>query len=285
MIKIKLCAFSDEADASLDGQIAALKRNNVPYMEMRNVDGKNVTALTLEEAKAVKEKLDANGIAVWSIGSPLGKVSLHTNFEEYSKLVRHTCQLANVLGAKKIRMFSFFEAYEDREKVFTYLNEMAKIGAEYGVDMCHENEKDIYGDTLERVKDVMDNTAGLKFIYDPANYLQCGETDADLTLNAFHATTDYFHIKDVKVDSGAIVPAGCGDGKIDKLVSMITSDKTLTLEPHLTVFEGYSHIDKTELKHEYTFKNAAEAFDAAVTAIKKILIGAGYQEVGNEFVK
>lgn len=285
MIKIKLCAFSDEADASLDGQIAALKRNNVPYMEMRNVDGKNVTALTLEEAKAVKEKLDANGIAVWSIGSPLGKVSIHTDFEEYLKLVRHTCQLANVLGAKKIRMFSFFEAYEDREKVFAYLNEMAKIGAEYGVDMCHENEKDIYGDTLERVKDVMDNTTGLKFIYDPANYLQCGETDADLTLNAFHATTDYFHIKDVKVDSGAIVPAGCGDGKIDKLVSMITSDKTLTLEPHLTVFEGYSHIDKTELKHEYTFKNATEAFDAAVNAIKKILIGAGYQEVGNEFVK
>ena len=28
MITVKLCAFSDEADASLEGQIAALKRNN-----------------------------------------------------------------------------------------------------------------------------------------------------------------------------------------------------------------------------------------------------------------
>ena len=45
MIKVKLCAFSDEADPSLEGQIAALKRNNVPYMEMRGVNGKNVTAL------------------------------------------------------------------------------------------------------------------------------------------------------------------------------------------------------------------------------------------------
>ena len=43
MIKVKLCAFSDEADPSLEGQIAALKRNNVPYMEMRGVNGKNVT--------------------------------------------------------------------------------------------------------------------------------------------------------------------------------------------------------------------------------------------------
>ena len=44
MIKIKLCAFSDEANNSLDGQIAALKRNNIPYMEMRNVNGKNVVS-------------------------------------------------------------------------------------------------------------------------------------------------------------------------------------------------------------------------------------------------
>ena len=284
MIKIKLCAFSDEADASLEGQIAALTRNNVPYMEMRNVNGKNVTELTIEEAKEVRKQLDESGIQVWSIGSPIGKVDIATDFEEYLKLVKHTCELAVILGAKKIRMFSFFNAYDEREKVMNYLNVMAEMAAAYGVDMCHENEKDIYGDTAERVKDVMENTKGLKFIYDPANYLQCGEK-ADDTLDMFHAKTDYFHIKDVVAASGAIVPAGCGDGKIAELVSRITSDKSLTLEPHLTVFEGYSHIDKTEMIHEYTFKNAAEAFDAAVNALKKILIGAGYQEIGNEFVK
>ena len=284
MITVKLCAFSDEADASLEGQIDALKRNNVPYMEMRNVNGKNVTELTLEEAKAVRATLDENGIKVWSIGSPIGKVDINTDFDEYLKLVRHTCELANILGAKKIRAFSFFNAYEEREKVLNYLNIMAETTLSYGVDFCHENEKDIYGDTLERVKDVMEITKGLKFIYDPANYLQCGEK-ADDTLNEFHDKTDYFHIKDVSLASGAIVPAGRGDGKIDELVKRITSDKTLTLEPHLTVFEGYSHIDKTELKHEYTFKNAAEAFDAAVAAIKGILVNAGYTEVDDKFVK
>ena len=80
MIKVTLCAFSDEADASLEGQIEALKRNNVPYMEMRNVNGKNVTELTLEEAKEVRATLDANGIQVWSIGSPIGKVDIDTDF-------------------------------------------------------------------------------------------------------------------------------------------------------------------------------------------------------------
>ena len=284
MIKIKLCAFSDEADAALDGQIAALKRNNLPYMEMRNVDGKNATVLTIEEAKAVKEKLDANGIQVWSIGSPIGKVDINTDFDEYLKLVRHTCELANIFGAKKIRMFSFFKAYEEREKVLRYLNAIAEIGAEYGVDMCHENEKDIYGDTAERVKDIMENTKGLKFIYDPANFLQCGE-NADDTLNAFHAKTDYFHIKDVIEATQQIVPAGYGDGKIDKLIADISDDKVLTLEPHLSAFVGYKNIDDTEMKHKFSFADSREAFDAAVKATKDILIKTGYKEINGEFVK
>ena len=284
MITIKLCAFSDEADSSLDGQIAALKRNAISYMEMRTVNGKNVTTLTLDEAKEIKEKLDANGITVWSIGSPIGKVDINTNFDEYLKLVDYTCQLANILGAKRIRMFSFFNAYDQKEKVFDYLNKMVEVANAYGVQLCHENEKDIYGDTKERVKEVMDNTKGLKYIYDPANYLQCGES-ADDTLDMFVDTTDYFHIKDVMLSSGALVPAGMGDGKIDVLVSRITEDKTLTLEPHLAVFEGYSHIDKTVMKHEVVFKTANEAFDAAVSAIKNILIGAGYKAVDDTFVK
>ena len=32
MITVKLCAFSDEADASLEGQIDALKRNNADIL-------------------------------------------------------------------------------------------------------------------------------------------------------------------------------------------------------------------------------------------------------------
>jgi sugar phosphate isomerase/epimerase len=181
-------------------------------------------------------------------------------------------------------MFSFFNAYNEREKVLKYLNIMAETAAPYGVMLCHENEKDIYGDTKERVLDIMENTKGLKFIYDPANYLQCGE-NADDTLDMFHAKTEYFHIKDVVVASEALVPAGKGDGKIPELVARITEDKTLTLEPHLAVFEGYSHIDKTVMKHEYTFKTAGEAFDTAVSCMKEILVNAGYQEIGDEFVK
>ena len=175
MVKVKLCAFSDEAASSLEGQIEALKRNNIPYMEMRGVDGKNVTALTEEEAKEIREKLDANGIQVWSIGSPIGKSKIQDSFEEVEKLLRHTCSLANILGADKIRIFSFFEAYDSRDEVISRLRKMVAIAKEYGVKLHHENEKDIYGDIASRVLDIMENVEGLCHIYDPANYLQVGE--------------------------------------------------------------------------------------------------------------
>ena len=105
---IRLCAFADEADEKLVCQIKALKRNGISLIELRSVDGKNVSELTDEEAVAVKDMLRENGISVWSVGSPLGKVNI-TEAEEHMQKVRRVCELDKILSAEKIRMFSLFE--------------------------------------------------------------------------------------------------------------------------------------------------------------------------------
>ena len=281
---IRLSAFSDEAGSSIQEQIAAMKRNGISLTELRSIGGKNVSAFTLDEAKEYQKIFEENGIAVWSIGSPLGKADIETDFVEYEKKVRHVCELANIFKTDKIRMFSFWHANEKEEKVYAYLRRMVEIGKEYGVYMCHENEKDIFGDIADRVLKIMENVNGLKYIYDPANFLQCDEP-ADKTLDLFHAKTEYFHIKDVIMESGALVPAGYGDGKIKELLARITDDKVLTLEPHLAVFDAYKSIDNTEMKHKFTYASANEAFDAAVTAIKGLLNEVGYKEENGVFVK
>lgn len=281
---IRLSAFSDEAGSSIQEQIAAMKRNGISLTELRSIDGKNVSTFTIEEAEAYQKEFEANGISVWSIGSPLGKTDIDTDFEEYAKLVEHVCKLANIFKTDKIRMFSFFSAYQKEEKVFDNLRKMVEIGKKYGVQMYHENEKDIYGDISERVLKIMQNVDGLKYIYDPANYLQCDEP-AEKTLALFHKTTDYFHIKDVQTATGALVPAGEGDGNVKKLLDMISDDKVLTLEPHLALFDAYKTIDNTEMKHQYVYASPNEAFDAAVNALKKLLNEVGYKEVDGAFIK
>lgn len=281
---IKLSAFSDEAGSSIIEQIKALNRNGISYMEIRSVDGKNVLDFTDEECKLYLNAMKDSGISVWAIGSPIGKVDIGVDFESYKDKIKRISEIANIFNCDKIRSFSFFNAYNERNKVIDYLSEMVEIGKGYGVKFCHENEKEIYGDTLSRVVDILDNVKGLKSVYDPANFIQCKE-NADDTLLALHSRAEYFHIKDVISSTGELVPAGYGDGKIDKLIENISCDKVLTLEPHLAVFEAYASIDDTKMKHKFSFKDSNEAFDTAVTALKTLLKKANYKEVKGDFIK
>ena len=285
---IRLCAFADEAGNALSAQIAALQQNHISLIELRNLNGKNVAALTDAEADAAYEALSAAGIAVWSVGSPLGKVKL-AEAAAHMKTVRRVCEIAVRLHAKRIRAFSFFEAEGQGEAVRSALAEMVAIAAEYGLTICHENEKDIYGDTLSRVLEIASwNIKDLAFVFDPANYIQCG-VDTKEALAALFDKTYYFHIKDVDAKTGQLVPAGYGDGHIDEMVRSIKAaarDAVLTLEPHLKVFDGYTAIDSTEMQTKFTYATNEESFAAAAAAMKAILVAAGYKEetVKGEYV-
>ena len=274
---IRLSAFADEADASLSGQIEALRRNQVGYIELRGINGTNISAVTEEEAKGYAKELARAGIKVWSIGSPIGKIKITDDLDEHISLLCHICRLANIFGTDKVRMFSFYEAYESEDVVFSTLRRMVDVAREYGITLFHENEKEIYGDRLERIEKIMANVEGLSYIYDPANFIEVGERPED-TMPALHSKTGYFHIKDAMWESKGIVPAGEGDGRIDELVDMIGErDVILSVEPHLAVFDGYSEFDKTEMKNRFRYSSNNEAFDAAISAIKAVLEKRGYK--------
>lgn len=283
---IRLSAFADESDNSLEGQILGLKRNGISMLEIRNINGKNVMELTDEEAKAIRARLDEEGIKVWSIGSPIGKKDINLPEEEHLADAKRGCELAKILGAENVRMFSFYNVADDatHAKMLDLLKKFVKIGNENGIRMCHENDKGLYGDNLSRTKEVLDATPGLYYVYDPANFLQVGEKSAD-TISQLADRAFYFHIKDVVSETGELVPAGFGDGNIKGLVSRITEDKVLTIEPHLKIFGGYVLNDKTVLKTKFKFESNVEAFDAACSAIKKVLGEAGYTEKEGVFVK
>ncbi len=283
---IKLAAFADEASSSLEGQIEALKRNGIEYIELRGINGKNISEITVEEAKKHAKALSDSGIKVWSIGSPIGKIDIRDYSEEYKEKFRHICRLAKIFGTDKLRIFSFYNAYEYEDRVFAALCELKEIAEREGIGLYHENEKEIYGDTVERVQKLMNNVKGLEFVFDPANYVEVGE-DSQKALDALFDNTHYFHIKDVIASTGELVPAGYGDGRISELIERIPSYeyKVFTLEPHLALFEGYTEIDNTEMKNKFHFETNDEAFDAAANALKSLLEAQGYKESNGGYIK
>ena len=278
MAKFVLSAFADEASPMLDEQIKALQEEGISLIELRGVDGKNVSGLTIEEAQAVKIKLDAAGIRLSALGSPYGKASLGQTFDEHLASFKHGLELCKVLDCKRIRMFSFYPAgpvEEAREEVLRRLEIMLTLAEEAGVQLVHENEKGIYGDDTARNADLLNHFgARLGFAFDPANFVQCGVN----TLEAYeqlHDRITYMHIKDALLADGAVVSAGNGDGHVAEILGKLNAGRDdeviLTVEPHLTVFAGLKNLQDEELKHHESYPDSRTAFHAAVSALKGIL--------------
>lgn len=278
-MKIRLSAFADEASADFGKQLAALNEERIPFIELRGLDGKNIADLTEEEAKSYKKMLDAHGVAVWSIGSPLGKIDVKDDFSEHEKKAEHLFRLAGIFGAGKVRVFSFYtkSPETDEEEVFSRMRALVSLAGKYGLTLYHENEKEIYGDTAPRCEKLLSAVEGLACVFDPANFVQCGQ-DVGEALKLLQPKTGYYHIKDALYKDGAVVPAGEGDGRIAEMISGIEKDTVLTLEPHLSVFEGYASIDHTKLKNTYTFESPRAAFAAAAEALRGVLRGCGFAE-------
>ena len=277
---IKIYAFADEASPNIDEQIAALKRNGLNGLEIRNVDGVNISDITLEKAKEVKQKLSSNGLITWSVGSPIGKIDIEKDdFKAHIEKLKHTLEIANILESKNIRMFSFYmpegkDVLDYKNEVIDRLGQMCEIAKAYNVFLCHENEKGIYGDIPERCLEIHKAIPKLKGIFDPANFVQ---SNSD-TLEAWDMLKDYIyymHIKDAKID-GTVVPAGMGDGNVEKVVKNFIEKggNSFTIEPHLTVFEGFSHLERkgeTSVITEYGYPDSNTAFDTACNAFKGLL--------------
>ena len=285
-MSIRLCAFADEAAASLDGQVDALKKNGIGLIELRGVNGVNVACIPEQDAADIAVRLKKEGIGVWSIGSPVGKSAIADDFSIELKRFEHILKLAKIFDCQRIRIFSFLttEYGKYRDEVFFRLDRMCRIAAEAGVMLCHENEKEIYGDSVGRICDILDAVPALKSILDPANYLQCGQCMDDV-ISRLLGRTEYFHVKDYAVTSGEHVPAGLGDGCFERIISCISKDAVLTLEPHLSSFDGFKDIDNTTLTHRIKFDSQATAFSAAANALKDILVRCGYSEQNGRWEK
>ena len=64
MKNINIYAFADEASSQIDNQIIAMQRNGLSGLEIRGVDGENVSSISLEKAKEVKKKMDDAGLRI-----------------------------------------------------------------------------------------------------------------------------------------------------------------------------------------------------------------------------
>ncbi|MBE5960969.1 MAG: sugar phosphate isomerase/epimerase, partial [Lachnospiraceae bacterium] len=223
-----------------------------------SADGINIADFSMEEAKKVKERLDAQGVKVSALGSPIGKIGVTDEFESHFEKYKHVVELAKVFETPYIRMFSFYlpeggRKEDYREIVFERIEQMVDYAAKNDIVLLHENEKGIYGDQAPRCLELMKRFYGEHFqcTFDFANFVQC---DQD-TMEAYELLKPYIkylHIKDALWESKEVVPAGEGDGHVAKILGLLDKngyEGFLSLEPHLFQFKGLEKLEKNAKSH------------------------------------
>lgn len=278
LTKCQISGFADEIAPGLDRQIQVLKQLGISWLEFRSADGINVADYTLEQAAAVKEKLDQNGIRVSAIGSPIGKIGIEEAFEPHLQSLEHVMDVAEVMDCKYIRMFSFFipegkDPGEYRDAVIERMEKMVRAAKRRGFVLLHENEKEIYGDTAPRCLELLKRFGGdnFKCTFDFANFVQCGQD----TLEAYELLKSYIfyvHVKDAKATDGEVVLPGEGGGHLAQILKRLDDDGYngfLSMEPHLVDFDGFAALEKSG--KQMKGGDGAKAFADAYGALERLL--------------
>src|SRR5260221_13966714 len=105
---LKLSAFADEISPELREQVRACNVLGITHLELRSVENVNVLDFDAKLRKRIKSALADAGLAVISIGSPIGKVKINEPWDKYFDRFKIAVESAEYFGAPLIRIFSYY---------------------------------------------------------------------------------------------------------------------------------------------------------------------------------
>lgn len=265
----KLSAFADEISPNLDEQIRVCKENGVTHFELRSVYGKNVLDFDLPLRNEIKTKLQANGLGVACIGSPIGKVKINEPFAAHFERFKIAVELAEFFAAPLLRIFSYYPAdnnddiSQHRDEVLRRMQAKVDYVKDRPVVLVHENEHAIFGEKGKPCLDLLKtiNSPQFRAAFDFANFVMDGENPLDCwpLLKPYSV---HIHVKDALRNARKIVPAGQGDGQLEPILIDLHQSGYhgfLSIEPHLASAGQFSGFSGPKL------------FGAAVDALKTLL--------------
>lgn len=238
-----LSGFGDEIHPDPSIQAAVILALGASHIEVRSAWGINVVDWDDEMLERYAGVLDQHNLQASAIASPIGKVDVSLPAQDEVDRLRRVIRVALRLKSKYIRIFSFYRgtdlSHDDiRDAVLERMSMLAAEAAKHDLILVHENEKDIYGDTPDRVLDLVESvdSPALKLAWDSANFVQVGVKPFSNGYAALRPHVVYLQVKDAIASTGEVVPAGEGDGELRETLTAMRDDGYngfASLEPHL----------------------------------------------------
>ena len=270
---MRISAFGDEIAVDFEEQLRVLNTLEIPLIDIRAAWGVNCSQFTDEHISRITDLCSRYKVAVSCMGSPIGKSPITDPIAIESDRLKTIGETARQLGTRNIRLFSFYPERDIDEaalqRSIERLGALCEIAGEEDLQMLLENEKGVVGDIPERCLSLMRaiDSPQLRFIWDPANFVQCGAVDqVDRWWDELHPYIGYIHIKDARIADNSVTVAGDGDGQLLELLKRLRESGyqgVLSLEPHLL-----------EARHSSGF-SGADGMEAAVGALRNLMAEAG----------
>jgi L-ribulose-5-phosphate 3-epimerase len=245
---LPLGAVTDEfSPHDLDRALDAMAELGMTFAELRVVSGKNIVDLTDSEIDLTRTKVEARGMRVLSIASPLLKCTLPGappvdpriqqdifgsayEFQDQPRLGRRAFEVAQRMGARIIRVFSYWRTIDPErcfDRVARSLRDLAAEAGERDVVIGLENEHACNVATAAETARLLAavDRPELQVIWDPANAFVAGETPFPEGYRRLpFSRIAHVHAKDCRIvddvpDFGPLGEMGIDwQGQIDALV-------------------------------------------------------------------
>ncbi|MCX8064267.1 MAG: sugar phosphate isomerase/epimerase [Candidatus Hydrogenedentes bacterium] len=240
--------ISDEAGKTIDKQIQAHNELGWDYMELRLIDGVNITQVSEDIFEKITEKLAFNKKKVSCFASAIANWSRPITCDPTIDIedLKRAIPRMHKLNTKFIRVMSYpndpnhpLPENEWRKESIRRMKELAKIAEDGGVILVHENCSGWGGLSAENSNILLGevNSPALKVVFDTGNPVTYGQDAWEYYLKVKKDIV-YVHIKDAKKINGQDVYCLCGDG--DGYVKEIVYDLLksgydggFSIEPHL----------------------------------------------------
>ena len=260
-VSIAIGAVTDEfSPDNLDRALDAMADLGMTFAELRVVDGKNIIDHTDAEVDDVRVRVEARGMRVLSIASPVLKCTLpHAppiaphiqqdmfsaafSFDDQARLARRAFDIAERSGAQVVRVFSYWRTVDPDacfERVAAALRELAEEAATRRLVIGIENEHACNiatGAETARLLAAVD-TPALQVIWDPANALVAGERAFPDGYNVLPLSRIvHVHAKDCDIRDDVPVFGPLGEMAVNwpGQIAALTRDgyrRTISLETH-----------------------------------------------------
>jgi sugar phosphate isomerase/epimerase len=229
--RLALAVIGDEIGPSVTEMLSFCDENEVRRLDMRTVDGRNLLGMTLDEVGAIAGQLKAAGIGVPTFVSPLLKWAAPGKAPAGGKVdfafdpktcptddpLAHAFDIATVLGASRIRVFSFLRyAGFKPDDLLAPMGRLIDLADRHDIAVEIENEPVCNIGSMPELTGYFaslgEPSPWLRPLVDIANSWSIGQPPSDDDFETLGPMVDLIHLKDRDFEARRAVPLG--DGKV-----------------------------------------------------------------------